>query len=77
MVFAFVGAGVIPMQNALAIILGADIGATLDSWVVASIGFKFSIEVFRCPLAGVAAIVMTLFPKDSKAHQWSKFLFGF
>ena len=42
MVLAFVGAGVLTMRNALAIILGANIGTTLDSWVVALVGFSFS-----------------------------------
>ncbi len=77
MVLAFVGAGVITMQNALAIILGANIGTTLDSWVVASLGFSFNIELFSLPLAGLAGIAMALLTKSTRAYQWSKFLFGF
>ena len=45
MVLAFVGVGVITTQNALAVILGANIGTTLDSWVVVSLGFSFTIEI--------------------------------
>lgn len=77
MVLAFVGAGVITMQNALAVILGANIGTTLDSWVVASVGFGFNIEVFSFPLVGIAGIAMALLSKNEKAYHWSKFLFGF
>ena len=40
MVLAFVGAGVFTMKNAMAIILGANLGTTLDSWLVATLGFK-------------------------------------
>ncbi len=76
MVLAFVGAGIITMQNALAVILGANIGTTLDSWIVASIGFTFNIELFSLPMVGLAGIAMALFSKNSKAQQWSKFLFG-
>src|SRR5450759_1662172 len=43
MVLAFVGAGVFTMKNAMAIILGANLGTTLDSWVVATLGFKVDI----------------------------------
>lgn len=77
MVLAFVGSGIISMQNALAIILGANIGTTLDSWIVASVGFSFNIEVFSLPLAGAAGIAMAMLDKNSKLYQWSKFLFGF
>ena len=75
MVLAFVGAGVLTMRNALAIILGANIGTTLDSWVVALVGFSFNIEFFSLPLVGVAGVAMALLPAG-KMHQWSKFVFG-
>ena len=35
MVLSFVGAGVISMRNALAVVFGSNLGTTLDSWVVA------------------------------------------
>jgi phosphate:Na+ symporter len=76
MVLAFVGAGVLTMRNALAIILGANIGTTLSSWIVALLGFSFNIEFFSLPLVGLAGIAMA-FVKSGKAGNWSKFLFGF
>jgi phosphate:Na+ symporter len=77
MVLALVGAGVLTMQNALAVILGTNIGSTLTSWIVATLGFKFNIENFSLPLVGVAGITMALFSMRSRTHQWSKFVFGF
>jgi phosphate:Na+ symporter len=77
MVLAFVGAGVIKMQNALAVILGANIGTTLDSWIVAWLGFSFNIELFSLPITGAAATSMALFAKGSRGYTWSKFFFGF
>src|SRR5688572_24385198 len=56
MVLAFVGAGVITMQNALAIFLGANLGTTINSWIVALLGFKFNIESFALPITAVAGI---------------------
>lgn len=77
MVLAFVGAGVIKMQNALAVILGANFGTTLDSWIVATVGFKFNIENFALPIAGISGILMMLTNKESRWHQWCRLLFGF
>ena len=76
MVLAFVGAGVLTMRNALAIILGANIGTTLSSWVVATLGFSFNIEFFSLPLVGLAGIAMALLPRNGKPNQWSRLLFG-
>lgn len=76
MVLAFVGAGVLTMQNALAVVLGANVGTTLTSWIVASLGFKFNIQSFALPIVGIAGIAMAMF-KQGRVHQWSKFTFGF
>jgi phosphate:Na+ symporter len=76
MVLAFVGAGVLTMQNALAVVLGSNVGTTLTSWIVASLGFKINIQGFALPMVGVAGIAMAMF-KQGRLHQWSKFVFGF
>lgn len=77
MVLAFVGAGVITMQNALAVILGSNIGTTLTSWLVATLGFTFNIESFSLPIIGLSGLALALFRRESKAFHWSKFMFGF
>ncbi len=76
MVLAFVGAGVLTMQNALAVILGTNVGTTLSSWIVASLGFKMNIQGFALPIVGVAGIGMAMF-RQGRMFQWSKFAFGF
>lgn len=77
MVLAFVGAGIIQMQNALAIVFGANLGTTLGSWIVATVGFKFDLEMIAFPFAGIFGILMLLTNVENKWHRWSKFLFGF
>lgn len=77
MVLAFVGAGIISMQNALAVILGANLGTTLDSWIVALIGFKLNIENIALPVAGIAGIGFALFNQQTKYSNLCRFLFGF
>jgi len=77
MVLAFVGAGVFTMRNAMSIILGANLGTTLDSWVVATLGFKTDIEVVAYPAVCIAGVVLILFGNRKVFKYLSFFLFGF
>ena len=77
MVLAFVGAGVFTMRNAMAIILGANLGTTLDSWVVATLGFKMDIEVVSYPAVCAGGVLLILFGSRKTYRYISYFLFGF
>ena len=76
MLLAFTGAGILPLTNALAVIIGTNIGTTLDSWLVVSIGFKFSIEQFAFPICGLAGLSMFLSGKEGKMHLVSRLVLG-
>jgi len=56
MVLAFVGAGVMSMENGICVIMGSNIGTTFTAWIVATLGFKFNIESFALPLVGIGGI---------------------
>jgi len=77
MVMAFVGAGVFTMKNALAIILGANLGTTIDSWLVATLGFKTNIEVIAYPALFLGSLLLILFGKRKEIKYISYFIFGF
>ena len=77
MVLAFVGAGVFTMKNAMAIILGANLGTTLDSWLVATLGFKVDIEVAAYPAVFVGGLLLILFGNRKTMQYIAYFLFGF
>lgn len=77
MVLAFVGAGVFNMKNALAIILGANLGTTLASWLVATLGFKTNIEVIAYPAICVGGFLLILLGKRKTIKYISYFLLGF
>jgi phosphate:Na+ symporter len=77
MVLAFTGAGIISMQNALAVILGSNLGTTISSWIIATAGFKLNIESISMPVVAIAGILMLLSKKESRLHYWCRFLFGF
>ena len=77
MVLAFVGAGVFTMKNAMAIILGANLGTTLDSWLVATLGFKVDIEVAAYPAVFVGGLLLILFGNRKTIKYIGYFLLGF
>lgn len=77
MVLSFVGAGIISMRNALAVVLGSNIGTTLDSWIVATLGFQVDIAFLSYPFLCLALVGLVFFRKNGKAFLFSKFLIGF
>lgn len=77
MLLAFVGSGIIQMKNALAVMLGSNIGTTLTSWIIATAGFRFNIESFALPVTGIAGIVMVLSKNQSRLFHFSRFFLGF
>jgi phosphate:Na+ symporter len=76
LILGMVGASIVKMENALAIMLGSNLGTTLDSWFVASLGFNFNIESYALPLAGITGIVMAFSKSDEKWFLWMKFIFS-
>ncbi len=77
MVLAFVGAGVMSMENAIGVIMGSNIGTTLTAWVVAILGFKIKIESFALPFIGIGAIGTVFFRPSSKPSLIGRLLIGF
>ena len=77
MVLAFVGAGVMSMQNAIGVIMGSNIGTTLTAWIIATIGFKIKIETLALPFIGLGAFGLIFFKPSSKPILVTRLLFGF
>ncbi len=77
MVLAFVGAGIMAMENAIGVILGSNIGTTVTAWIVASIGFKVKIESFALPLIGMGGLGLIFLGKSDKYSNISKLFVGF
>jgi phosphate:Na+ symporter len=55
-VLAFVGAGLIPLVNAIGIVLGSNLGTTFTGWIVATLGFKLDLTTFIFPLAAAGGL---------------------
>lgn len=78
MVVGFVNAGIMNLGQAVGIIMGANIGTTVTSWIVSMSewGEMLKPEFFAPALVGVGAI-MSLFTKSSKKKQVGEILVGF
>ncbi len=77
MVLAFVGAGVMSMENGIGVILGANIGTTFTVWIVAALGFKIKIESFALPFIAAGGISLLFTAPSSRQRQVGRLLLGF
>lgn len=77
MVLAFVGAGVFTMKNAVAIILGANLGTIITGWLIATLGFGINIEVAAYPCIFIGGLMLILLGKYKSVKYISNFLLGF
>lgn len=76
MTLSFVGAGIIPMRNALAVVLGSNLGTTVNSWIIASLGFQVELNAFSYPLLTICLLRFILLPKNKYARMTADFLIG-
>ncbi len=74
---AFVGAGIMPLRNAIGIILGSNLGTTLTGWIVTLLGFKLNIAEFYILMLGVAALGLLVAPSKKRMTRWFRVLFSF
>ncbi|MCI5219794.1 MAG: Na/Pi cotransporter family protein, partial [Candidatus Electrothrix sp. LOE2] len=77
MVLAFVGAGVMTMENGIGVRIGANIGTTLTAWIVAAFGFKVKISSMAFPLIACSGLISMIINRSSKLFQLSRLLIGF
>jgi len=77
MVLAFVGAGIITLQNALGIIIGANLGTTFTGWIVATLGFKLDIASFALPMIALGGVSLAFLKGMDKVRELARFLVGF
>lgn len=75
MVVSFVNAGLMTLQQSMAVIFGANVGTTFTAWIISLFGFKVDISAFAIPLMAVA--VPLLFSSKSRTKSIGEFLIGF
>lgn len=68
-VLAFVESGIITFRNAMGVILGTNLGTTLSSWIVATVGFKLDVLNYALPIIAITAIGMFFSENRRKLHN--------
>lgn len=75
MTVSFVNAGLLSLVESAGLMLGANIGTTITSWLVALLGFKVHIAALSLPLLAIG--VPLTFAKKSKLKYTGEFIVGF
>lgn len=75
MVVGFVNAGLLTLNQAVGVIMGANIGTTVTAWLISLLGFKMDISVISIPLMAVGFICSM--SKKSRTKNIGEFIIGF
>lgn len=76
MVVSFVNAGLMDLVGSIGVILGANVGTTITSWLVAVLGLgKFSMSDLALPIIGCS--LPLLFSKKRSRKNWGEMFVGF
>lgn len=76
MVLAFVGAGIIELRGAIAVIFGANLGTTMTGWIVATIGFKLGFDEIAFAFMGLGALGVVFLASGSRRLEVARLLLG-
>ncbi len=75
MVVGFVNAGLLALNQAIGVIMGANIGTTVTAWLISLLGFKADISILAVPLMAVGFLLSIA--KSEKRRNISEFIIGF
>ena len=75
-ILAFASAGIIPLYNAIGVLLGANLGTTFTGWIVATLGFKLSLSAAALPAVGLGCLIQVFADAWPKIRAAGALLFG-
>ena len=84
MVVGFVNSGIMKLQQAVGIIMGANIGTTATAWILSLSGIEgdnFFVQLLKptsfSPVLALIGVILIMFSKREKNHNIGKILVGF
>lgn len=84
MVVGFVNSGIMKLNQAVGIIMGANIGTTITAWILSLAGIEsdnFLLMMCKpssfCPIFAAIGIIITMFSKNEKKRNIANILIGF
>ena len=75
MIVSFVNAGLLSLTQAVGVIMGANIGTTVTSWLISLLGFTADISTLSIPLIGIGFAFMMF--KSQKRKNIGEMIIGF
>jgi len=75
MVVGFANAGLLQLTQAIGVIMGANIGTTVTTWIVSFLGFKVEVTAFALPIIGLG--FPFLLSKSHRRRDYGEMLIGF
>ena len=75
MVVGFVNAGLLALQQAIGVIMGANIGTTITAWMISLLGFKADISILAVPLMALGFVLSITTSERNK--NLSELIIGF
>lgn len=75
MIVSFVNAGLLSLTQAVGVIMGANIGTTVTSWLISLLGFTADISTLSIPLIGIGFALMMF--KSQKRKNIGEMIIGF
>ena len=77
LVVAFLGGGMITLQNSLGVVFGANLGTTVTAWIVATLGFKLDIADLSFPFLAIGTLSYLMMDSRPVLKNLGSFLIGF
>ncbi|MBQ9741111.1 MAG: Na/Pi cotransporter family protein, partial [Kiritimatiellae bacterium] len=84
MIVGFVNSGIMKLSQAAGVIMGANIGTTMTSWILSLAGIEgsnFFIQLLKptsfTPVLAIAGVALVMFAKSEKKHHIGTVLAGF
>ena len=84
MVVGFVNSGIMKLNQAVGIIMGANIGTTITSWLLSLTGIQGSSFILKMlkpssfsPILAIVGIIFIMFTKDEKKKDIGSIFLGF
>ena len=75
MVVSFVNAGLMSLVQSIGVIMGANVGTTMTSWIITLFGVKVDISAYVMPMIAISLPLM--FSNKSSHKSLSEFILGF
>lgn len=76
MLLAFTGSGLLGLSEAIGVVLGANLGTSLSTWLVTAAGFSIRMEDFAIPMAGLGGLGLILTGHRGQLHHFCRIIGG-